>query len=75
MANDSPSSPTGKMVSVFGSDLSLAQQKEQLLKLIADYSERMQMLEDGEEKEIVSRRLVLLADSLAQVELNLSIST
>jgi hypothetical protein len=73
MANDSPSSPTGKAVSVFGSDLSLAQQKEQLLKLIADYSERRQKLEDGEEKELVSRRLALLADSLSQIEQTLSI--
>jgi hypothetical protein len=73
MANDSPSSPPGKTVSVFGSDLSLVQQKEQLLKLIADYSERRQKLEDGQEKELVSRRLALLADSLSQIEQTLSI--
>jgi hypothetical protein len=61
--------------SFFGSDLSLQQQREQLLKFIADYSERMRRLEDGEEKDLVSRRLVFLTEGLAQIDRSLSVSS
>jgi len=67
------SSDTGKTTAFFGSDLSLQQQREQLLKFIADYSERMRRLEDGEEKAMVSRRLVFLTEGLKQIEQNLSV--
>jgi len=69
------SSETGKTSSFFGSDLSLQQQREQLLKFIADYSERMRRLEDGEEKDLVSRRLDFLTEGLAQIDRNLSVSS
>jgi len=68
MANEFPPGSAGKAFSVFGSDLSLAQQKEQLLQLIADYSERLQKLEDGEEKSLVSRRISKLTKSLTLLE-------
>jgi len=67
MADDTPA--------FFGSDLSLQQQREQLLKFIADYSERMRRLEDGEEKDLVSRRLAFLTEGLREVERNLSVSS
>jgi hypothetical protein len=73
MANDP--SQTGKASSFFGSDLDLHQQREQLLKFIADYSERMRRLEDGEEKELVSRRLDFLTEGLAQIDLSLTVSS
>ena len=73
MADDS--SETGKIPSFFGSDLSLVQQREQLLKFIADYSERMRRLEDGEEKDLVARRLDFLTDGLAQIDRSLAVSS
>jgi hypothetical protein len=53
---------------VFTSDLSLADQREQLLKLIADFSERLESFQDSEEKEIITARLLRLGKDLLQVE-------
>jgi hypothetical protein len=53
---------------VFTSDLSLSAQREQLLQLIADFSERLEQFEDGPEKEVITARLVLLERDLTQVQ-------
>lgn len=53
---------------VFTSDLSLRDQREQLLKLIADFSERLERFEDGAEKQIISARLVRLKQDLVIIQ-------
>jgi hypothetical protein len=53
---------------VFTSDLSLTDQREQLLKLIADFSERLERFEDGPEKNIISARLIGLQQDLSQIQ-------
>ena len=57
---------------VFTSDLSLSDQREQLLKLIADFSERLERFEDGVEKQIISARLVRLKQDLLHIQDTLS---
>jgi hypothetical protein len=53
---------------VFSSDLSLADQREQLLKLIDDFSDRLARFEDGPEKVIISARLNGLKLDLTQIQ-------
>jgi len=53
---------------VFTSDLSLGAQREQLLELIADFSERLEQFEEGTEKEIITTRLVHLEQDLTQIQ-------
>jgi len=60
--------PSHQTRPVFTSDLSLEGQKEQVLKLISDFSERSQQTEDAEQKEIILARLVRLEHDLLEVE-------
>jgi len=53
---------------IFTSDLSLKDQREQLLKLIADFSDRLDRFEDGAEKQIISARLVRLKQDLLLIQ-------
>jgi hypothetical protein len=53
---------------IFTSDLSLKDQREQLLKLIADFSDRLERFEDGSEKQIIAARLVRLKQDLLIIQ-------
>jgi hypothetical protein len=52
----------------FTSDLSLSDQRVQLMTLIADFSDRLRRFEDGPEKRVVFARLILLQQDLLRVQ-------
>jgi hypothetical protein len=54
--------------SVFTSDLSLKDQRKQLMFLIDDFSDRLRKFEDGPEKAILFARLVRLQEDLLNVQ-------
>ena len=54
--------------SVFTSDLSLKDQRKQLMYLIDDFSDRLRRFDDGPEKAIIFARLVGLQEDLLHVQ-------
>jgi hypothetical protein len=68
MAEPNSSSGEHGTTLIFNSDLSPRDQREQLVKLITDFSERLEAYEDGEEKQVILRRLARLKDDLLHVQ-------
>jgi hypothetical protein len=68
MADQNSSSGEHGTTLIFNSDLSPRDQREQLVKLISDFSERLETYEDGEEKRTMLRRLDRLKDDLLLVQ-------
>jgi hypothetical protein len=66
MADQNSSSGSHGTTLIFR-DLSPRDQREQLVKLITDFSERLETYEDGEEKQVILRRLARLKDDLLHV--------
>ena len=60
--------------SVFTSDLSLKDQRKQLMYLIDDFSDRLRRFDDGPEKAIIFARLVGLQEDLLHVQDALKVS-